>query len=55
MKTLNLAYPEQSDIKFKIDKFPDGQQQVTITSIVVTQTYLAYPNWILNVIHVKTN
>jgi len=30
MKTLNLVYPEKSDIKYKISKFPDGQQQVTI-------------------------
>jgi ribose-phosphate pyrophosphokinase len=28
MKTLNLVYPEKSDIKYRIDKFPDGQQQV---------------------------
>jgi ribose-phosphate pyrophosphokinase len=30
MKTLNLVYPEKSDIKFRIDKFPDGQRQVVI-------------------------
>jgi len=30
MKILNLAYPEKSDINFKINKFPDGQQSVTI-------------------------
>lgn len=30
MKKLNLAYPEKSDIKFKISKFPDGQQTVDI-------------------------
>ncbi len=30
MKTLNLAYPEKSDIKYRVDKFPDGQQQVVI-------------------------
>ena len=29
-KTLNLAYPENSEIKFKINRFPDGQQSVTI-------------------------
>ena len=27
---LNLAYPENSDIKFHINKFPDGQQSVDI-------------------------
>lgn len=30
MKILNLALPEQSEIKYKISKFPDGQQQVNI-------------------------
>ena len=30
MKTLNLVYPEKSDIKWKLSKFPDGQQNVTI-------------------------
>jgi ribose-phosphate pyrophosphokinase len=29
-KTLNLANPSDSDIRFKISKFPDGQQSVTI-------------------------
>jgi ribose-phosphate pyrophosphokinase len=29
-KTLNLAYPEKSDINFKINRFPDGQQSVTL-------------------------
>ena len=30
MKILNLAYPEKSDINFKVNKFPDGQQSVTM-------------------------
>ena len=30
MKILNLTSLEKSDIKFKISKFPDGQQQITI-------------------------
>jgi ribose-phosphate pyrophosphokinase len=30
MKTLNLVYPEKSDIKYRIDKFPDGQQNIVI-------------------------
>lgn len=30
MKTLNLVYPDKSDIKYKISKFPDGQQNVVI-------------------------
>lgn len=31
MKTINLVYPEKSDIKYKISKFPDGQQQITLS------------------------
>lgn len=30
MKILNLTSLEKSDIKYKISKFPDGQQQITI-------------------------
>lgn len=30
---LNLAKPAESQIKFEISKFPDGQQSVTITSL----------------------
>ena len=30
MKTINLAYPEKSDVTFKVSKFPDGQQQIKI-------------------------
>lgn len=49
MKTLNLAYPDKSDIKYTVQKFPDGQQNVIITSVVSvhseTITYIAYPNW----------
>lgn len=30
MRKINLAYPEKSDIKFKVSKFPDGQQTVDI-------------------------
>jgi ribose-phosphate pyrophosphokinase len=33
MKTLNLAYPENSGVKFRIDKFPDGQRQVVLMGI----------------------
>ena len=29
-KTLNLAYPAESNINFKINRFPDGQQSVTL-------------------------
>lgn len=30
MRTLNLAYPEKTDIRFKVSKFPDGQQTIDI-------------------------
>ena len=30
MRRLSLDYPERSDVKFKISKFPDGQQTVDI-------------------------
>lgn len=32
MKKLNLVYPEKSDIKYKISRFPDGQQNIVIES-----------------------
>jgi len=33
MMTLNLMYPEDSEIKFKISHFPDGQQDLTLVQI----------------------
>lgn len=36
---LNLVYPEKSDIKYKISKFPDGQQTV---DIICEPTYTVY-------------
>jgi ribose-phosphate pyrophosphokinase len=33
MKTLNLVRPEHSDVKYKISKFPDGQQDIIIEGI----------------------
>lgn len=32
MKTINLVYPEKSDIQYTIQHFPDGQQNVVIQS-----------------------
>lgn len=29
-KILNLSYPDKSEIKFRVDKFPDGQNQISI-------------------------
>lgn len=34
MKTLNLVNIERSDIKYRIDEFPDGQQQVVIDTVI---------------------
>jgi len=36
MKILNLIYPEKSDIKYKISKFPDGQQNIVIENNPLT-------------------
>lgn len=33
MKILDLINPEQSEVKFKPSKFPDGQQDITILSV----------------------
>ena len=33
MKILNLVYPENSDIKYQIQKFPDGQQNVVLAKL----------------------
>jgi ribose-phosphate pyrophosphokinase len=30
MRKINLAYPEKTDIKFKVSQFPDGQQTIDI-------------------------
>jgi ribose-phosphate pyrophosphokinase len=30
---LNLAYPEKSQIKFTVSKFPDGQQSITLDTV----------------------
>lgn len=35
MKILNLVKPEKSDIKYKIDRFPDGQQQLRFEGLQV--------------------
>jgi ribose-phosphate pyrophosphokinase len=37
ISTLNLAYPEKSDIKFEKTRFPDGQQSIKITSGVASE------------------
>ena len=42
MKLLSLSNPEKSDIQFKVSKFPDGQQSVSIEtdSLVANGMYL---------------
>jgi len=42
MKILNLVYPEKSDIKYKISKFPDGQQQVKIIDFGLSKEDAAF-------------
>ncbi len=37
ISTLNLAYPEKSDIKFEKIRFPDGQQSIKITSSITSE------------------
>jgi ribose-phosphate pyrophosphokinase len=37
MKILNLTNPEQSEVKFKVSSFPDGQQDVIIEPFVFTE------------------
>lgn len=34
MKTLNLVYSDNSDVKYEISRFPDGQQQVKVTNFL---------------------
>jgi hypothetical protein len=33
MKVLDLTNEERSDIKYKVSKFPDGQQSITLATI----------------------
>ena len=37
---LNLAYPEKSDIPYKISKFPDGQQTIDVVGNALTGSLL---------------
>ena len=34
---LNLVYPEKSDIKYKVSKFPDGQQTIDLINVLKSQ------------------
>lgn len=44
MKILNLTNLEQSEIKYRIDKFPDGQQNVNITSFNINDVKISSSN-----------
>ena len=37
MKTLNLVDLDKSDVKYKISKFPDGQQNIVILGVKPVQ------------------
>ena len=42
MITLNLVHPDKSDIKYKIQKFPDGQQNIVIENL---EKELVWADW----------
>ena len=42
MKTLNLVYSDKSEIKYKISKFPDGQQNIVINNL---EKELVWADW----------
>ena len=42
MKTLNLAYPEKSDIKYEIIYFPDGEKQINILDPLVNMKEMIF-------------
>lgn len=45
MKTLNLVYPEKSDIKYTVQRFPDGQQNVVIHGVEEEEGVDSSLNW----------
>lgn len=45
MKILNLVKPNDSEIGFKISRFPDGQQDITIDYSKSIPEWAQYPNW----------
>jgi len=53
MKILNLVYPEKSDIKYKISKFPDGQNQLTILDKTLLNEYIEIKTRINNFIDLE--
>lgn len=44
MKVLNLVNKEESDIKYEVSKFPDGQQSLTILNSIKGTTLFTLQN-----------
>ena len=40
MKVLNLVHKEESDIKYDIFKFPDGEVQITLSEFSHKEDYI---------------
>lgn len=49
MKILNLVKPENSEIDFKISRFPDGQQDITLDLLKAIPEWAKYPNYRISV------
>ena len=43
MRILNLSFPDNSEIKYKISKFPDGQQDIVIDKSSIPTTLEGIP------------
>lgn len=43
MRILNLSFPDNSEIKYKISKFPDGQQDIVIDKSSIPTTLEGRP------------
>ena len=52
MNTLNLVYPDKSDIKYKISRFPDGQQNIVLLN---SKEYIDDVNILYKPIHIGYN
>lgn len=54
MKILNLVSPEKSEIKYKISRFPDGQQNLTIDLKSFHDVSSYFENYINNKVQIKS-
>jgi hypothetical protein len=53
---LNLAYPENSEIQFKISRFPDGQQTLDIvTSHLNSESLFKWAHLNREVVQIKSH